>query len=239
MPSTLFNVPVYTSSTCPRILPHVVFLPDISPNISTLRSSSPNTVTIIAPYIHTQFSFINPQLQNSLPILHKRLQHPVIYRPSNQCQSSTLPMNSNTPSSRLPSSSPPLTSFLSHLVIFSFVPGNRVKATEMTVVESTALEFSLPVLTRARLRSMGMTTEEASWNILQANGKLLSNTSKNATSLVFFFDLEETKQVQKAAKQFHTHISISSHDWVLLVIQVRLQIQRGITSLLGRDQGRN
>ncbi|KAK0105230.1 hypothetical protein ONS95_004378 [Cadophora gregata] len=47
---------------------------------------------------------------------------------------------------------------------------HAVKATEMTVAESMALGFWLPVLTRAVLKSVGKTPEEASWNILQANG---------------------------------------------------------------------
>ncbi|KAH7312111.1 HIT-like domain-containing protein [Rhexocercosporidium sp. MPI-PUGE-AT-0058] len=47
---------------------------------------------------------------------------------------------------------------------------HAVKASEMTVAESAALGFWLPVLTRAVLKSVGTTPEEASWNILQANG---------------------------------------------------------------------
>ena len=45
-----------------------------------------------------------------------------------------------------------------------------MKSSEITVVESAALGFWLPVLTRAVLKSVGTTPEEASWNILQANG---------------------------------------------------------------------
>ena len=50
---------------------------------------------------------------------------------------------------------------------------HAVKSSEITVVESTALGFWLPVLTRAVLKSVGTTPEEASWNILQANGMCL------------------------------------------------------------------
>ncbi|KAH6705091.1 HIT-like domain-containing protein [Leptodontidium sp. 2 PMI_412] len=47
---------------------------------------------------------------------------------------------------------------------------HAMKASEMAVAESAALGFWLPVLTKAVLKSVGTTPEEASWNILQANG---------------------------------------------------------------------
>jgi diadenosine tetraphosphate (Ap4A) HIT family hydrolase len=47
------------------------------------------------------------------------------------------------------------------------------KATDMKVAESAALGVWLPVLSRAVLRVLGSTTEEASWNIIQANGGFL------------------------------------------------------------------
>ncbi|PVH86355.1 HIT-like protein [Cadophora sp. DSE1049] len=47
---------------------------------------------------------------------------------------------------------------------------HAAKASDMTVAESATLGFWLPVLTRAVLKSVGTTPEEASWNILQANG---------------------------------------------------------------------
>lgn len=62
-----------------------------------------------------------------------------------------------------------------------------MKSSEITVVESTALGFWLPVLTRAVLKSVGTTPEEASWNILQANGMLLTETL-HATYTLFIFE---------------------------------------------------
>jgi diadenosine tetraphosphate (Ap4A) HIT family hydrolase len=50
-----------------------------------------------------------------------------------------------------------------------------VKATDMTVAESATLGVWLPILTRAVLKMLETTTEEASWNIVQANGKPLWN----------------------------------------------------------------
>src|ERR1700732_1291006 len=50
---------------------------------------------------------------------------------------------------------------------------HSVKATDMTVAEAAALGVWLPILTRALLKVLGTTTEEAGWNIIQANGKLL------------------------------------------------------------------
>jgi diadenosine tetraphosphate (Ap4A) HIT family hydrolase len=47
-----------------------------------------------------------------------------------------------------------------------------VKATDMTVAESASLGVWLQILTSAVLKVLGTTTEEASWNIIQANGKL-------------------------------------------------------------------
>ena len=47
------------------------------------------------------------------------------------------------------------------------------KATDMNVSESAALGVWLPILTRTVLQVLGATTEDASWNIIQANGKHL------------------------------------------------------------------
>jgi diadenosine tetraphosphate (Ap4A) HIT family hydrolase len=46
------------------------------------------------------------------------------------------------------------------------------KATDMTIAESAALGAWLPVLTRALLKVLGTTAEEACWNIIQANGRI-------------------------------------------------------------------
>ncbi|KAE9365215.1 HIT-like protein [Stipitochalara longipes BDJ] len=50
------------------------------------------------------------------------------------------------------------------------------KATDMTVTESAALGVWLPILTRAVLKVLGATTEDASWNIIQANGSEAGQT---------------------------------------------------------------
>jgi diadenosine tetraphosphate (Ap4A) HIT family hydrolase len=48
-----------------------------------------------------------------------------------------------------------------------------LKATDMAIAEAAALGVWLPILTRAVLKVLGTTTEDASWNIIQANGKFL------------------------------------------------------------------
>jgi len=50
------------------------------------------------------------------------------------------------------------------------------KATDMTVAEAAALGVWLPILTRALLKVLGTTTEEAGWNIIQANGSEAGQT---------------------------------------------------------------
>jgi diadenosine tetraphosphate (Ap4A) HIT family hydrolase len=47
---------------------------------------------------------------------------------------------------------------------------HRDKSTEMTVIESAAPGFWLPVLTRALLKATGSMAEDASWSIIHANG---------------------------------------------------------------------
>ncbi|KAH8753393.1 HIT-like domain-containing protein [Hyaloscypha sp. PMI_1271] len=53
---------------------------------------------------------------------------------------------------------------------------HSVKATDMTVAEAAALGVWLPILTRALLKVLGTTTEEAGWNIIQANGSEAGQT---------------------------------------------------------------
>jgi diadenosine tetraphosphate (Ap4A) HIT family hydrolase len=48
-----------------------------------------------------------------------------------------------------------------------------VKATDMTVAESAALGVWLPILTGALLKVLGTNAEEACWNIIQANGRIV------------------------------------------------------------------
>jgi len=50
------------------------------------------------------------------------------------------------------------------------------KATDMTVAESAAMGVWLPILTRALLKVLDATTEDASWNIIQANGSEAGQT---------------------------------------------------------------
>ncbi len=70
----------------------------------------------------------------------------------------------------------------------------------MTVAEAAALGVWLPILTRALLKVLGATTEDASWNIIQANGKLLESNSLQVLTF-----LQDRKQV----KRFHILIFIS------------------------------
>jgi len=48
-----------------------------------------------------------------------------------------------------------------------------VKATDMTVAESAALGVWLPILTGALLKVLGTNAEQACWNIIQANGRIV------------------------------------------------------------------
>jgi diadenosine tetraphosphate (Ap4A) HIT family hydrolase len=58
------------------------------------------------------------------------------------------------------------------------------KATDMTIEETATLGIWLPILTRALLKVLGATPEDASWNIIQANGKLFeANFLQLLTSL--------------------------------------------------------
>jgi diadenosine tetraphosphate (Ap4A) HIT family hydrolase len=47
---------------------------------------------------------------------------------------------------------------------------HAAKVTDMTVSESMAVGFWLPVLSRAVMKAVGSSAEEGCWNVIQANG---------------------------------------------------------------------
>jgi diadenosine tetraphosphate (Ap4A) HIT family hydrolase len=74
------------------------------------------------------------------------------------------------------------------------------KATDMTVAEAAALGVWLPILTRALLKVLGTTTEEAGWNIIQANGKLLE------TNFVQYVNFLVGSEAGQTVPHSHFHI---------------------------------
>ena len=70
----------------------------------------------------------------------------------------------------------------------------------MTVAEAAALGVWLPILTRGLLKVLGATTEDASWNILQANGKFCK------TSLLRLADFITGSEAGQTVPHSHFHI---------------------------------
>jgi diadenosine tetraphosphate (Ap4A) HIT family hydrolase len=74
------------------------------------------------------------------------------------------------------------------------------KATDMTVAESAAMGVWLPILTRALLKVLDATTEDASWNIIQANGK--SAVQNNLQ----YIDSQTGSEAGQTVPHCHSHI---------------------------------
>jgi galactose-1-phosphate uridylyltransferase len=92
------------------------------------------------------------------------------------------------------------------------------KATDMTAAEAAALGVWLPVLTRALLKVLGTTMEDASWNIIQANGKSLGTN--------VFHDIDLLCRI-RSDKRFRILTSTSYPALEVHVVQVTLRMQRG------------